>query len=156
MPKSPESEGSRLITLKQIEQEHGVSRSALHTYRRSVSFPQPVLAECSTRNQYRADEVAAWFDANPPQQGKRTDLATQNEGAAMPTTAQQPAPEAIDKPDYLTEEQWTGLALAVLSGVVQGSYKAGLKAEWNSELGVAAVRGMRERLDELVAEASDG
>jgi predicted DNA-binding transcriptional regulator AlpA len=73
VPKNPESEGSRLITLKQIELEHGVSRSALHTYRRSASFPQPVSVEGSTKIQYRADEVAAWFEANPPQQGKRTD-----------------------------------------------------------------------------------
>lgn len=77
MPKNPESEGSRLITLKQIELEHGVSRSALHTYRRSASFPQPISVEGSTKIQYRADDVAAWFDANPPQQGKRTDLAPQ-------------------------------------------------------------------------------
>ncbi|TGZ14715.1 hypothetical protein DV517_61980 [Streptomyces sp. S816] len=75
MPENPESEGSRLITLKQIELEHGVSRSALHTYRRSASFPRPVQIEGSTKIQYRADEVAAWFEANPPQQGKRTDLA---------------------------------------------------------------------------------
>jgi len=77
VPKNPESEGSRLITLKQIEQEHGVSRSALHTYRRSTSFPQPVPVEGSTKIQYSADEVAAWFEANPPSQGKRTDLAPQ-------------------------------------------------------------------------------
>lgn len=75
VPENPESEGSRLITLKQIEQEHGVSRSALHTYRRSASFPQPVPVESSTKIQYRAQEVAAWFEANPKQQGKRTDLA---------------------------------------------------------------------------------
>lgn len=82
VPKNPESEGSRLITLKQIEQEHGVSRSALHTYRRSASFPQPVPVEGSTRTHYRADEVAAWFEANPPQQGKRTDLPPKQQGAA--------------------------------------------------------------------------
>lgn len=81
MPKSPESEGSRLITLKEIEQEHGVSRSALHTYRRSASFPQPVPVEGSTKIQYSAVEVAAWFEANPPSQGKRTDLAPQQQGA---------------------------------------------------------------------------
>ncbi|MEH0542971.1 DNA-binding protein [Streptomyces sp. B21-105] len=73
MPENPESEGSRLITLKQIELEHGVSRSALHTYRRSSSFPQPVPVEGSTKTQYRADEVAAWFQANPKQQGKKRD-----------------------------------------------------------------------------------
>jgi predicted DNA-binding transcriptional regulator AlpA len=86
VPKSPESEGSRLITLKQIEQEHGVSRSALHTYRRSTSFPQPVPVEGSTKIQYRADQVTAWFEANPPSQGKRTDLSPRDEGAAMPPT----------------------------------------------------------------------
>lgn len=73
VPENPESEGSRLITLKQIELEHGVSRSALHTYRRSSSFPQPVPVEGSTKTQYRADEVAAWFQANPKQQGKKRD-----------------------------------------------------------------------------------
>lgn len=73
MPESPESEGSRLITLKQIELDHGVSRSALHTYRRSSTFPQPVAVEGSTKTLYRADEVAAWFDANPKQQGKKRD-----------------------------------------------------------------------------------
>jgi predicted DNA-binding transcriptional regulator AlpA len=73
VPENPESEGSRLITLKQIELEHGVSRSALHTYRRSASFPQPVPVEGSTKTQYRADEVAAWFQANPKQQGKKRD-----------------------------------------------------------------------------------
>lgn len=79
MPKNPESEGSRLVNLKQIEQEHGVSRSALHTYRRSASFPQPIPAEGSTKIQYRAEEVVAWFEANPPSQGKRTDLAQADE-----------------------------------------------------------------------------
>lgn len=86
MPEHPESEGSRLITLKQIEQEHGVSRSALHTYRRSASFPQPVPVEGSTKTHYRADEVAAWFAAHPPQQGKRTDLADKQQGDPMAAT----------------------------------------------------------------------
>ena len=90
VPKSPESEGSRLITLRQIEQEHGVSRSALHTYRRSASFPQPVPVEGSTKIQYRADQVAAWFEANPPQQGKRTDLTEKPQGVPVTTTVVDP------------------------------------------------------------------
>lgn len=90
MPENPESEGSRLITLKQIELEHGVSRSALHTYRRSASFPQPVPVEGSTKTQYRADEVAAWFEANPKQQGKRTDLAPEPEQGEPVTTTVDP------------------------------------------------------------------
>lgn len=158
MPKNPESEGSRLITLKQIEQEHGVSRSALHTYRRSASFPQPVQAEGSTRIQYRADEVAAWFEANPPQQGKRTDLAPQDEGAAMPQTIEPTASEVVGKPDYLTDDQWTTLVFAVAEGAHGGVLRAGLNSEWALELAEAAVRGVRARLDELVAggESSDG
>ncbi|MFB7461265.1 helix-turn-helix transcriptional regulator [Streptomyces sp. NPDC056188] len=62
-----------MITLKQIESDHGVSRSALHTYRRSSTFPQPVPVEGSTKTLYRADEVAAWFHANPKQQGRKRD-----------------------------------------------------------------------------------
>jgi predicted DNA-binding transcriptional regulator AlpA len=67
------------MTIGQIAEEHGVSRSSVHTYRRSATFPQPVPAEGSTRIRYRADEVAAWFEANPPQQGKRTDLASREQ-----------------------------------------------------------------------------
>ena len=158
MPKNPESEGSRLITLKQIEQEHGVSRSALHTYRRSASFPQPVPVEGSTKIQYRAAEVAAWFEANPPQQGKRTDLASQDEGAAMPQTTEPTAVEAVGKPEYLTDEQWATLVFAVLTGVTDGVLGAGLNAGWATDLATAAVKGLRVRLDELVSvvEASDG
>lgn len=87
MPENPESEGSRLITLKQIELEHGVSRSALHTYRRSASFPQPVPVEGSTKTQYRADEVAAWFAANPKQQGRKRDqFISHQQGEPVTTT----------------------------------------------------------------------
>lgn len=88
MPKNPEREGSpRLITISEIAEEHGVSRSSVHTYRRSGTFPRPVPAEGSTKIRYRADEVAAWFQANPPQQGKRTDLAPQpDQGDPVTTT----------------------------------------------------------------------
>jgi predicted DNA-binding transcriptional regulator AlpA len=143
-----------LITLKQIEQEHGVSRSALHMYRRSTSFPRPAPVEGSTKIVYRADEVASWFEANPPQQGRRTDLASSDEGAAMPQTTEQPA----GKPDYLTEEQWTGLVMSVLTGVGEGCQKAGLgmEPELLVDLGAAAMDGLRVRLDERMEEASDG
>jgi predicted DNA-binding transcriptional regulator AlpA len=80
VPENPEREGSpRLITINEIAEEHGVSRSSVHTYRRSSTFPQPVSVEGSTKIRYHADEVAAWFEANPKQQGKKrrpqTDLA---------------------------------------------------------------------------------
>ncbi|MET8826066.1 AlpA family phage regulatory protein [Streptomyces sp. NPDC004610] len=76
MPKNPGREGSpRLITPQQIEQEYGIRRSTLYTYRHRPTFPQPVKVEGSIKTFYRADEVAAWVAANPKQQGKRTDLA---------------------------------------------------------------------------------
>lgn len=76
----------------------------------------------------------------------------------MPQTTQQSAPEGVGKPDYLTDKQWAGLTLAVLSGVAEGAERAELKGRWASDLGVAAVKGLRARLDELVAEegTSDG
>ncbi|CAM5250209.1 hypothetical protein SGLAM104S_01610 [Streptomyces glaucescens] len=87
MPKNPDREGSpRLMSISEIAAEYGVSRTSVHTYRRGGTFPQPVTVEGSTRLRFRADEVAAWFEANPKQQGKRTDLATRNEGAAVETT----------------------------------------------------------------------
>lgn len=101
MPENPESEGSRLITLKQIEQEHGVSRSALHTYRLSSTFPQPVPVEGSTKTLFQADEVAAWFQANPKQQGKKRDrFLSQPQGDPVTTTAEprewRLTPETLD------------------------------------------------------------
>jgi len=67
-----------------------------------------------------------------------------------------PSPESVSKPDYLTEEQWTGLTLAILVGVAEGTDRAGLL--WASELGVAAVSAVRTRMDELWAAkgTSDG
>lgn len=67
-----------------------------------------------------------------------------------------PAPGPVSKPDYLTEEQWAGLTLAILTGVAEGADRAGLS--WASDLGVTAVSAVRTRMDELrVAEgAPDG
>lgn len=64
-----------MMTVKEIAEEHEVSRVSIHTYRRRGVFPQPVQGEGSTRLRFRADEVAAFFAANPKQPGKRTDLA---------------------------------------------------------------------------------
>ena len=60
-----------------------------------------------------------------------------------------PAPEPVSKPDYLTGEQWTGLTLAILVGVAEGTERAGLL--WASDLGVTAVNAVRTRMDELWA-----
>jgi predicted DNA-binding transcriptional regulator AlpA len=75
------------MTVAEIAEEHGVSRVSIHTYRRRGTFPQPVEGEGSTRLRFRADEVATFFEANPKQPGKRTDLALQDQGAAVPPTA---------------------------------------------------------------------
>lgn len=118
VPKNPEREGSpRLITLKQIEQEHGVGRSALHTYRRRPTFPQPVPVEGSTQIRYRADEVAAWFEANPPQQGKRTDLAPPEQGEPMPT-AEQTAVDRATLVDVAAELLLAAITLRDLSSAM--------------------------------------
>uniref|UniRef100_UPI0034DFBE16 helix-turn-helix transcriptional regulator n=1 Tax=Modestobacter roseus TaxID=1181884 RepID=UPI0034DFBE16 len=95
VPKSPDSEGGpRLMTVSEIALEHGVSRQTVHSYRTRGSFPKPVEGEGSTRPRFRADQVAAWFAANPPRPGKRTDLSDRTEGAPMP--ASEPQPEAPD------------------------------------------------------------
>lgn len=83
MPKNPEREGSpRLMTISEIAVEYGVSRTSVHNYRRSGTFPRPAPVEGTekTKLRFRADEVAAWFEANPKQQGKRTDLADKQQG----------------------------------------------------------------------------
>ncbi|MFJ4624257.1 helix-turn-helix transcriptional regulator [Streptomyces sp. NPDC088812] len=138
-----------MITIGQIAEEHGVSRSSVHTYRRSATFPQPVPAEGSTRIRYRADEVAAWFEANPPQQGRRTDLASQDEGAPVPTTeqSQSDAAEAIWS---LADRLANVLAYQVGLAVQQ----VGLSEEQGEELARAVVRTVHEVAAEW--ESADG
>ncbi|MFF1483112.1 DUF6221 family protein [Streptomyces sp. NPDC058319] len=132
VPNSPESEGSRLITLKQIEQEHGVSRSALHTYRRSASFPQPVPVEGSTRIQYRADEVASWFEANPPQQGKRTDLATQDEGVPVEAT-RVPVPPGVELEEAHEFVRWLRAQFDADEQIARAAARQRGGGEWDAD-----------------------
>jgi predicted DNA-binding transcriptional regulator AlpA len=75
------------MTISEIAAHYGVSRSTVHTYRRGGTFPQPAPVEGTekTKLRFRADEVAAWFAANPKQQGKRTDLATKRQQQGEPT-----------------------------------------------------------------------
>jgi hypothetical protein len=72
----------------------------------------------------------------------------------MPQTTEQP----VTGPEYLTYEQWAGLAFAVYSGVGEGCQKAGLgmEPELIVDLGSTALRALRARLDERMEEASDG
>ncbi|MFG2780799.1 GIY-YIG nuclease family protein [Streptomyces prunicolor] len=80
------------LTVKGIMAKYGISRQSLHTYRQRPDFPAPVSRPGTGGLRWREDEVDAWFQANPPSQGKRTDLAPQDEGAAMPPTATPPNP----------------------------------------------------------------
>lgn len=70
------------MTIHEIAVEYGVSRTSVHNYRRSGTFPRPAPVEGTekTKLRFQADEVAAWFEANPKQQGKRTDLANKQQG----------------------------------------------------------------------------
>ncbi|MGP2437956.1 hypothetical protein [Streptomyces sp. JW3] len=45
---------------------------------------------------------------------------------------------AVTQPDYLADDQWLALTLAVLHGVFEGVRGAEIKAAWASDLGVAA------------------
>jgi hypothetical protein len=105
VPKSPEEGSPRLMTTTEIAVEHGVSRQTIHTYRRAGVFPRPVAGEGSTRAKFRADEVAAFFAANPKQPGKRTDLASPaDEGETVSTTDSAVAVEAPWLPAVETTE----------------------------------------------------
>lgn len=158
MPKSPETEGSpRLMTVKEIAEEHEVSRVSIHTYRRRGTFPQPVEGEGSTRLRFRADEVAAFFAANPKQPGKRTDLAPAPDQGEPVTTTTDPRIailSALNDPPYNTvaekhcvpwdeaEKMLDTYRAAVVTEVVEAlTAKAG-------ELSAAAEEEMRRDLEE--------
>ncbi|MFE2537505.1 hypothetical protein [Streptomyces sp. NPDC059371] len=66
-------------------------------------------------------------------------------------------PEPVGQPEYLTEKQWIDLAFAVMRGVVEGCRTAelGLDPALLSDLGTAAVNGLRARLDQVMAESQD-
>ncbi|MEU1800869.1 helix-turn-helix domain-containing protein [Streptomyces sp. NPDC019937] len=84
------------MTVTQIAEEHGVSRQTIHTYRRSGAFPQPVEGEGSTRPKFRADEVDAFFEANPKQPGKKRAAAAlrSDQGEPLTTTTASVTEEA--------------------------------------------------------------
>lgn len=78
------------MTTTEIAAEHGVSRQTIHAYRRTGAFPQPVEGEGSTRPRFRADEVAAFFVANPKQPGKkRMDAFPSEQGVPVTATTDQ-------------------------------------------------------------------
>jgi predicted DNA-binding transcriptional regulator AlpA len=134
VPKNPEGEGRpRLMTITEIAKEHGVSRQTVHTYRRTGTFPSPVEGEGSTRPRFRADEVKAFFDANPKQPGKkRTPSPRQPQGTAMTKTQMKQPPgqasaqghnEGVDNGDWRVPLKYTRQDLdALLESIEAGRY----------------------------------
>lgn len=74
------------MTTTEIAAEHGVSRQTIHTYRRTGVFPPPVEGEGSTRPRFRADEVDAFFKANPKQPRKKRRYPPEHRGEPVTTT----------------------------------------------------------------------
>ncbi|MET9138877.1 helix-turn-helix transcriptional regulator [Streptomyces parvulus] len=105
-----------MLTTTEIAAEHGVTRQTVHSHRKRGVFPKPVKGEGSTRPRFRADEVAAFFAANPPTPGKRTDLPAKQQGEpAMSghlTTSlsreDQEASEQLHATANLIEARWPG------------------------------------------------
>lgn len=84
MPERPGPERApRLMSIDEITTEHAVSRTSIHTYRRRGTFPQPIEGGGTTRLQFRADEVAAFFAANPKQPGKKRMTPSRLESGAQ-------------------------------------------------------------------------
>jgi predicted DNA-binding transcriptional regulator AlpA len=147
VPKSPDSEGvPRLMTVSEIALEHGVSRQTVHSYRTRGSFPKPVEGEGSTRPRFRADEVAAWFAANPPRPGKRTDLSDRTEGAPMAASEDTQSPLSEEDVERLT-------AMLTYQSAIAGQ-TVGLPEARTRELAEAVVRTV-EALAAKWAEASN-
>lgn len=61
------------LTVKEIMAKYKISRQSLHTYRQDPTFPLPASRPGTGGLRWREDEVAAWFAANPKQQGKKRD-----------------------------------------------------------------------------------
>ncbi|MGW1616352.1 GIY-YIG nuclease family protein [Streptomyces sp. NPDC002285] len=75
------------LTVKEIMAKHGISRQSLHTYRQESSFPLPVSRPGTGGLRWREDELAAWFAANPKQQGKKRDqFVSHQQGEPVTTT----------------------------------------------------------------------
>jgi predicted DNA-binding transcriptional regulator AlpA len=144
VPKNPEREGSpRLMSISDIAAEHGVSRVSIHAYRRRGDFPQPVPVSGTTALRWREDEVAAFFEANPKQPGKRTDLAPRDEGAPMAATERTEAGISDETVERL------GMMLSYQSGIA--AQTVGLPEGQARELAEAVV----ETVEALAARWAD-
>lgn len=69
-----------LVNMSQLAVELGVSRQALHTWRRHhADFPAPARRPGSTRDEWNLDEVRRYWDARDLRPGQRTDLRADDE-----------------------------------------------------------------------------
>jgi cytochrome c553 len=137
------------MTTTEIAAEHGVTRQTVHAHRKKGVFPKPVEGEGSTRPRFRADEVAAFFAANPPSPGKRTDLTPRQQGEPVTTTtARDRLAETLMSPGLvgLDDEETTELLDAYRAAVVTEVVEA-LRAK-AGELSAQAEAEMRQDLEE--------
>ncbi|MFJ3021461.1 helix-turn-helix transcriptional regulator [Streptomyces tendae] len=130
------------MTTTEIAAEHGVTRQTVHAHRKRGVFPKPVEGEGSTRPRFRADEVAAFFAANPPSPGKRTDL-TPREGdvdmwsPAEPAVGPALSPETQQKLQALIEQDAARAARAV-----------GLSEREAEQIASASTEGVRSLVEQ--------
>lgn len=68
------------LTVKQLMAKHDISRQSLHTYRQDPRFPLPSSRPGTGGLRRRETEVAAWFEANPKQPGKKRTSPSQQQG----------------------------------------------------------------------------
>ncbi|MEU6661235.1 helix-turn-helix domain-containing protein [Streptomyces sp. NPDC046821] len=127
------------MTTSEIAAEHGVSRQTVHSYRRRGGFPKPVEGEGSTRPRFRADEVAAFFAANPPSPGKRTDLPPRTGG--VPENVIELRPSGDSEAD-LTKGERLANALSYQTGVA--AQKIGLSKDEAEQAAEAVVQAVHE------------
>lgn len=79
-PQSTDASGGepRLVNMSTLAAELGVSRQALHTWRRAHDdFPQPQRQPGSTRDQWDLEEVRRYWQNRDLRPGARTDLTTE-------------------------------------------------------------------------------
>ncbi|MGD6750971.1 helix-turn-helix transcriptional regulator [Streptomyces sp. BH105] len=139
------------MTTSEIAAEHGVSRQTVHAHRKGGAFPKPVEGEGSTRPRFRADEVAAFFAANPPSPGKRTDLAAaRTEGESM-LQKEQVAPIVV----RLTDAHWEALGSDARARGWVEARQMGLTPEQSNRIADAALDGVRAQVEEWVRQQAE-
>jgi predicted DNA-binding transcriptional regulator AlpA len=121
------------MSISEIALKYDVSRSSVHNYRRGGTFPRPAPVEGmdKTKLRFRSDEVAAWFEANPKSQGKRTDLTKKKQQGDPMTDVAQEETEPANDADWRVPLKYTRQELADLLGKVEaGQYARMLIADY--------------------------